>query len=127
MKHDILVIEADEPLRWLLENVLKGKFNVSIATNSLSAMAWLSNGNLPAAILCDYDLPGMNGLNFLQRLKKSGAYGEIPVIIFSTNAEKSFVEECIKAGCSGFVKKPFDPIDLIESINKVLRENKTLV
>ena len=127
MKHDILVVENDEALRWLLENILKDRFRVSITKDTMSAMARMANGNLPSLILCDFDLPGNNGLSFLQNLTNSGAFNDIPVIMFSSQTDEKLAETCIKAGASGFLRKPFDPLKLIDAIDKVLTENeKTL-
>jgi len=127
MKHDILVIENDEALRWLLENILKDRFNVTITKDTMSAMARMANGNHPSLILCDFDLPGNNGFSFLQNLTNSGAFNDIPVIMFSSSTDEKLVEKCIKAGASGFVKKPFDPLKMIEEITTVLKGNeKTL-
>ncbi len=127
MKHDILVVENDEALRWLLENILKDRFRVSITKDTMSAMARMANGNLPSLILCDFDLPGNNGLSFLQNLTNSGAFNDIPVIMFSSKTDEKLAETCIKAGASGFLRKPFDPLKLIDAIDKVLTENeKTL-
>jgi len=127
MKHDILVVENDEALRWLLENILKDRFRVTITKDTMSAMARMANGNLPSLILCDLDLPGNNGLSFLQNLTNSGAFNDIPVIMFSSQPEENVKDVCMKAGASGFSKKPFDPQKLIEEINKVLKGNeKTL-
>jgi two-component system chemotaxis response regulator CheY len=127
MKHEILVVESDEPLRWLLERILKDKYKVSIANDSLSAIAWLSGGNLPSLILCDQDLPEIDGLIFLENLNKSGAYSEIPVIMFSSNPDEATREKSLQAGASAFLKKPFDPLKLIEVINKVLKRNEKTV
>lgn len=127
MKHDILVIENDEALRWLLERILKDQYNVKITSDSLSAMAWLSGGNLPSLILCDFDLPKINGLSFLQNLTNSGAFNEIPVVMFSSSEDPAVGESCLKAGASGFLTKPFDPLKLIEVINRVLKENEKTV
>lgn len=127
MKHDILVIENDESLRWLLDNILKTEFNVNISKDTLSAMARMANGDLPSLILCDFDLPGINGLSFLQNLTNSGAFNDIPVIMFSSSTDEKLAEKCIKAGASGFLKKPFDPLKLIEAINKVLKGNEKTV
>lgn len=127
MKHDILVVENDEALRWLLENILKDRFRVTITKDTMSAMARMANGNLPSLILCDLDLPGNNGLSFLQNLTNSGAFNDIPVIMFSSQTGDKLVETCMKAGASGFLRKPFDPLKLIDEIDKVLKENeKTL-
>lgn len=127
MKHDILVIENDEALGWLLENVLKDSFRVVITTDTLSAMSRMAKGNLPSLILCDFDLPGINGLSFLQNLTNSGAFNDIPVIMFSSSSDEKTREKCIKAGASGYLKKPFDPLKLIEEIQKVLKGNEKTV
>ena len=127
MKHDILVVENDEALRWLLENILKDRFRVTITKDTMSAMARMANGNLPSLILCDFDLPGNIGLSFLQNLTNSGAFNDIPVIMFSSQTDVNLAETCIKAGARGFLRKPFDPLRLIDEINKVLKGNeKTL-
>lgn len=127
MKHEILVIESDQPLRWLLDRILKDKYKVSITKDSLSAIAWLSGGNLPSLILCDLDLPEIDGLIFMENLNKSGAFSEIPIIMFSSNHEEAVRDKALKAGASAFLKKPFDPLKLIEVINKVLKENEKTV
>jgi CheY-like chemotaxis protein len=127
MKHDILVIENDEALGWLLENVLKDRFRVIITKDTLSAMSRMANGNLPSLILCDFDLPGINGLSFLLNLTNSGAFNDIPVIMFSSSSDEKLAEKCIKAGAGGFLRKPFDPLKLIEEINKVLKGNEKTV
>jgi two-component system, chemotaxis family, chemotaxis protein CheY len=127
MKHDILVIENDEALGWLLENILKDRFRVVITKDTLSAMSRMANGNLPSLILCDFDLPGINGLSFLKNLTNSGAFTDIPVIMFASSPDDKTSDKCIKAGASGFVKKPFDPLKLIEEINKVLKGNEKTV
>lgn len=127
MKYDILVIEDDEPLSWLLERILKEKFNVTIANDGLWAMTWLSSGNIPALILCDLDLPNIDGLSFVKNLNKSGAYKEIPVIMVTGSINPKAKEECLRAGASGYLEKPFDPPQLIDVINRVLKERETLV
>jgi two-component system, chemotaxis family, chemotaxis protein CheY len=127
MKYDILVIEDDEPLGWLLERILRDKFNVTIANDGLWAMTWLSSGNLPSLILCDLDLPNIDGLSFLQNLNKSGVYREIPVIMVTGSINPKAKEECLAAGASGYLEKPFDPPQLIETIDKVLKAKETLV
>ncbi|PZR39347.1 MAG: response regulator [Azospira oryzae] len=127
MRYDILVIEDDEPLGWLLERILKERFNVTIATDGLLAMAWLTNGNLPDVILCDLDLPNIDGLSFLKTLNSSGAFNSIPVIMVTGSINPKAKEDCLAAGAKGYLEKPFDPPQLIEAINKVLKAKQTLV
>jgi two-component system chemotaxis response regulator CheY len=127
MKHKILVIEDDGPLCYLLGRILKEKFEVSIHSDPLSAMAWLSLGNLPNLILCDFDLPGINGLDFIENMKRSGSYNQIPLIMLSGMADLKIQQKCIAAGASAFLLKPFDPTGLIETIFNELKKVETYV
>jgi two-component system, chemotaxis family, chemotaxis protein CheY len=122
MKHKILVIEDDEPLCFLLGRILKEKFDVAIQNEPMSAMAWLSHGNLPHLILCDFDLPGINGLDFIQNLQRSGAYNQIPLVMLSGMTDKKIIEQCLAAGAADYLEKPFDPPQLIEVITRVLKK-----
>lgn len=124
MKYKVLVIEDDAPLCYLLGRILQEKFEVTVKNDPLSAMAWLSEGNLPHLILCDFDLPGVNGLDFIENLQRSGAYNQIPLIMLSGFSDKQVVEKCLAAGASAFLQKPFDPPHLIETISSVLKKTE---
>jgi two-component system, chemotaxis family, chemotaxis protein CheY len=121
MKHSILVIEDDESLSFLLSRILKEKFNVTIKKDTLVAMAWLSKGNMPSLILCDYELPVVSGLEFVQNLRRSGAYSQIPLIMLSGMTDKKIIGDCLAAGANDYLQKPFDPPQLVAVITKVLK------
>jgi two-component system, chemotaxis family, chemotaxis protein CheY len=122
MKHTILVVEDDESLCFLLGRILQNKFEVIIKSDSLSAMAWLSKGNIPSLILCDFDLPVVTGLDFLQNLNRSGAYKKIPLVMLSGMTDVRVKEKCFEAGAVDYLEKPFDPPQLIDVITKVLKK-----
>ncbi len=127
MKHSILVVEDDESLCFLLGRILQEKFEVTIKSDSLSSMAWLSKGNIPSLILCDYDLPAITGLDFLQNLQRSGAYNQIPLIMLSGMTDNKVKEKCLASGASEYLEKPFNPPQLIEVISKVLKKAEIYV
>jgi len=125
MKPIILVIEDDQPLCWLIDRILSRDFDVTIKRESVSAMEWLMEGNIPDLILCDFVLPKINGLDFLRNLRKSGAFKDVPVIICTCHLDEKLQGECLEAGAKAFLNKPFDPPELIETINSVIK-TKTL-
>ena len=125
MKPIILVIEDDLPLCWLIDRILSHDFDVTIKRESVSAMEWLTEGNIPDLILCDFVLPKINGLDFLRNLRKSGAFKNVPVIICTCHLDEELKERCLDAGANAFLMKPFDPTDLVETISSVI-ETKTL-
>ena len=73
-------------------------------------------GNLPDLILCDWNMPELDGLEFLTKVKGSSDYKSIPVIMVTTESEKSKVIEAIKAGVNNYVSKPFTPEGLKEKV-----------
>lgn len=125
MKPIILVIEDDQALCWLLEKVLSNDFNVTIKREGVTAMEWLLEGNIPDLILCDFILPKITGLDFLQNLTKSGVFKEIPVIMYTSHVDEQLRQDCFAAGALEVIEKPFDPPKLIETINDLIKTAKT--
>lgn len=121
MKPNILVIEDDQPLCWLIEAILGDDFEVTIKREGVSAMEWLMVGNIPDLILCDNNLPKITGLEFLRNLSKSGAFKKIPFIMSSSFTDDSLKKKLVEAGANQILEKPFDPPELIASINAVLK------
>ena len=68
----------------------------------------------PDLILCDWNMPVMDGLTFVKNLRATG--NKAPVVMVTTEAEKSRVMEAIKAGVNNYAVKPFTP----ESLSKVI-------
>jgi two-component system chemotaxis response regulator CheY len=65
----VLVIEDDEPLCWLLEKILTGKYDPIIMRNGLEALSWLSDGNLPNLIISDVKMPSLDGIELLENVQ----------------------------------------------------------
>ena len=60
----VLVIEDDAPLCWLLERILRGKYEVILMSNGLEAWSWLSDGNSCDLIISDVKMPSLDGVEF---------------------------------------------------------------
>ena len=120
MKQELLIIDDDEPMRLLMEYLLKDKYQLVFKENGLAGMKWLSEGNMPDAILCDFILPKMNGFDFLSSLSNSGIFSDIPFIMVSSRVDEIFKKQCKDKGASGFLEKPFDPPELYDLLLEVL-------
>ncbi|SMG41936.1 Response regulator receiver domain-containing protein [Marivirga sericea] len=120
-KHTILITEDDEPMRLLLDVLLKNKYDLVFKKDGLAGMKWLSEGNIPSVIMSDFMLPKMNGFDLLNSLSQSGIFSDIPFIMLSSRTDKKFKDRCFDAGAKGFLDKPFDPSQLYELLNRVLR------
>jgi len=71
-------------------------------------------------ILSDWNMPVMNGYEFLKALKTNALLKIIPVIMITTEAKRSNINDAIKAGANDYVLKPFKNQDLIIKIQKIL-------
>jgi two-component system chemotaxis response regulator CheY len=118
-----LVIEDDKPLRWILEKILKDNFEVISKPDGFNGLGWLAQGNIPNLIITDFHLPKMNGLKFINSLKKSGVYKKIPIIVISGEEDPILASACIDAGADGFLNKPFDPTELKNLIHELVMKN----
>lgn len=69
-------------------------------------------------ILSDWNMPVMNGFDFLKAVKKDKTYKLLPVIMITTEAEKSNINKAIQAGAANYLLKPFNPEDLLLKIKQ---------
>jgi len=69
------------------------------------------------AVLLDIALPGRDGMDVLQALKKN--WPQLPVLMLSTYPEKQYAVRCIKLGASGYLNKSAHPDDMIAAVRKV--------
>ncbi len=126
-KKNIMIIEDHESIRLLLGRFLSKNYNVSTKKDGLEGLAWLRSGNIPDLIVLDLDMPRLPGIEFLTNIRSSGFYRNIPVVIVSGEDVSKYMEQIEKLGISGFVPKPFNPIELNNKIEKVLNSNGQLV
>jgi len=124
MKQDILVIDDDKSFGWLIEKILKDQFKVVNVGGGISAMKWLSEGNIPKLILSDFNLPVIDGIAFKEKLNQSGSFRSIPFILISAILDDNLLAKSKIAGISYCLQKPFDPQELRDSINSVLAYHK---
>ena len=78
--------------------------------------------NQPDIVLVDYEMPNINGIEFINRLKPKEL--GIPVIMLTTTQDVKLVLSAIRSGASDFLNKPFDTQELVGIIIKLVEENK---
>ena len=70
-------------------------------------------------VLMDWNMPNMLGIDALKEIRALGK--TMPIIMVTTEAEKSRVVEAIKAGASNYIVKPFEPSTIVAKIQDVLK------
>jgi two-component system, NtrC family, response regulator AtoC len=112
----ILVVEDEPKMQRLLELNLSGEgYSVQSATDAESALKLLRQEKIDL-VLTDLRLPGMDGLEFLQAVKRANAH--LPVIMMTAYGTVETAVEAMKAGASDYVLKPFS----IEEIKLLVRK-----
>lgn len=86
--------------------------------NGLDVLA--NNMNDVALILLDWNMPGMNGIDFLEHVHSKVQYKSIPIIMVTTEAEKANVVKALKFGIKNYILKPFTSDELILKMNQCL-------
>jgi CheY-like chemotaxis protein len=119
MSQRILVIDDELSIRMLLENFLSGNYDVVSKSNGLDALDWLES-NLPDLIICDIQMPLMDGYQFLERVRERGFTKHTPVIMLSGAENSKDRIRCYQLGSQDFLVKPFNPEELAELIRKNL-------
>ena len=72
-------------------------------------------------ILMDWNMPTMDGLEALKTIKKDTRFSSIPVIMLTSESDEKRIEMAHKAGVDGYIEKPFTPEELIEGLEKVIK------
>lgn len=122
----IYCVEGDYSTRELLICALKTvNYNVSGFSDNQRFMENL-NKSVPDLILLDIMLPGEDGINILQNLKRDVRFKNIPVIMLSDISTEKIIVKCLDFGADDFIKKPFGMLELIARVNAVLRSSNTV-
>lgn len=118
----IVIIEDEPVIIDLLRDVLKKEGCRVFPTTSVQKGVELIDVHRPDVILLDRNMPEMDGIVFLKKLKAARKTKPIPVIMLTGTSESEKIKEAIEAGASGYMIKPFKPSALIEQIEKVLHK-----
>jgi CheY-like chemotaxis protein len=124
MKKQILAIDDSKAIRFLLQTVLGKEYQVFTVPDGYSAMYYLSHRNLPDLIIADPQLPDMENWELIQQLSSSGMYGDIPVLVLSGLDKKETELKCLEYGVVRHFLKPFNPIELMQAISKLVRNGE---
>ncbi|MBL6445618.1 response regulator [Fulvivirga sp. 29W222] len=115
MKKKVLLCDNDPDITEIVSLILAGKgFEVFICTTCEEVPEKIES-HAPDLIIMDLWIPEMGGEQTTAMLKKSAKYQNIPVIILSANNEIEMISQ--RSGADGFITKPFEIRELVDTIN----------
>ncbi|TKK65236.1 response regulator transcription factor [Ilyomonas limi] len=123
----IVVIEDDPYMQGVLKHCLRDHFQPILFNNGLDALAHFQAGNIPDIIISDLNTPRLNGVKFLEQIKSSGFFNDIPVVILSGEDNTDTRIKCLEIGADDFVLKPFNPRELNARLKGILKRSNKMI
>ena len=121
----VLVIEDDARWRTLVELSLEADGHIVLtAADGLAGLALASEK--PDVILCDVEMPRLNGYAVLEALRQQPELRSIPFIFLTARSARSDQRKGMVLGADDYITKPFEPRELVEAIKGVLAKRETL-
>ncbi|MEW5736511.1 MAG: response regulator [Thermodesulfobacteriota bacterium] len=124
MQKKIMVVDDSPTIRSSVSFCLRNAgYEVAEAKDGVEALErlkdMLEQGLPPVLILTDINMPRMDGLTFIGKIKKTqGRF--LPILVLTTESERDVIEKGKKAGASGWLIKPFHPEQLLWAIKKLV-------
>jgi two-component system chemotaxis response regulator CheY len=113
----VLVVDDSAIMRKVIEQILEMLGHESVpAANGVEAFDQLKEHSDVRLILLDWNMPEMNGIEFLRAVKDKPNLAKIPVIMLTTESERRKMIEAIEAGAKHYLTKPFQPETLATKI-----------
>ena len=121
-KKKVLIVDDDPEIVELITEILSRDGRYEIKTASSGYEAGVSTQRFkPDLILLDYMLPDVNGNVVCQTIRKNPEFESIRIIIVSGVVKQEEIDQLLRSGAEGFIKKPFDVDELTDKVSAVLQ------
>jgi len=121
----VLVVDDNPMNTKLVTYVLRGR-GIDVLVAASAAETWkVLEEVLPAAILMDVQLPGVDGLTLTRQLRADTRFGAVPIVAVTAYAMDHDRRAAFEAGCSEFVSKPIDTSSFGELLTKLVASGGT--
>ena len=120
MTKTIMTVDDSVSMRMMVALSLKeAGFNVVDAVDGVDALSKLKDHDI-CMILADVNMPEMDGIEFLIKIRALPEHKDTPVVMLTTESDDSIKEKGRQAGATGWIVKPFQPESLIQLVKEVL-------
>ncbi len=119
-KDKIVIIDDDPDILDVLQLTLSENFTVFSAPNGKEGLELVKTKS-PDIVITDYNMPVMNGPQFVRELRKDVLLRHLPVIMLTGKGETKDMVEGIDSGADDYLIKPFDPENLLARIRMILK------
>jgi len=127
MSYSILVVDDSEIIRQAIKKSISMSGldigHLHEAGNGVEALKLLADQWVDI-VLTDINMPEMTGVELVQRMRQDNVLSQIPVVVVSTERSITRIQELEQQGIKGYIKKPFRPEDLRDTISRLLEQKE---
>lgn len=121
MAKTILIVDDSSSLRTVLRLALaRAGYDVLEAGDGLAALDVLGQAPKVHLIVCDVNMPKMDGIAFVTQIKQHPRHRFIPVVMLTTEGEEETKNRGRQAGAKAWIVKPFNPPQLLDAVSKLV-------
>lgn len=118
MGKKIMIVDDSKTIRQQVSFTLtKGGYEVIEAEDGQDGIEKLKANSDIAMVISDVNMPNMNGLEMVEKLKAEG--NTVPVIMLTTEGAADLIQRAKQAGAKGWLVKPFQPDQLVAAVSKI--------
>jgi len=121
MAKTILIVDDSSSLRTVVKiSLVRAGYEVIEACDGRDALAKLDKAAKVHLIVSDVNMPNMDGITFVNEVKRNIKHKFIPVIMLTTEDESSKMQQAKAAGARAWLIKPFNPPALLDTVSKLI-------
>lgn len=122
MTHDIVIADDDDTIREIVEFKLSGPDReVTAFENGRECWEYLEANDPPDLVVLDVMMPGLTGIQILERIRDTEELSSVPVIMLTSRGREEHVVEGFERGATDYMTKPFSPNVLVARVSSRLQ------
>lgn len=121
MSKKILVVDDSKTIRMSLTEILgRLGYEVLLAETGDDALRQAQEGMTADLVVTDYNMPGMNGVELIEALRKLKPFRFLPILVLTTETQQDLRQAAKKAGATGWLVKPVNAKQLVQVVDQVM-------
>ncbi len=117
----VLIVDDDEALQVVLEALLRSEGFLARSVSSAEEAFDSLRESRTQVVILDWNLPGMSGIEFCERLRREPTWRRLPVLFLTSHSSTKDLVKALNAGADDFVSKPFRAPELVARVLSLLR------
>jgi two-component system, chemotaxis family, chemotaxis protein CheY len=114
MTKTVLIVDDSSTVRQQVAMALKqAGFATTEAADGLQGLSAIDGGKAIDMVICDINMPNMNGLEMIEKVKAKPQHKSLPILMLTTEGQPALIKRAKEAGAAGWIVKPFDANQLV--------------